>query len=60
MRLLKLVVVVILAAVVALVGYAYFGDMEPRQREVRVPVTDAAPAAGDTAATDSETDADNE
>lgn len=56
MRLLKLVVVVILATVVALVGYAYFGDMEPRQREVRVPVTDSAPAT----ATDSETDADSE
>ena len=52
MRLLKLVVVVILVAVVALVAYAYLGDMEPRQKEVRVPVTNSA--------TGSETDADSQ
>lgn len=45
MRLLKLVVVLILAALIALVGYAYFGDMEPNQKEIRqpIPLADTAP-----------------
>lgn len=41
MRLLKLVVVLILAAAVGIVGYAYLGDMDPVQQEVRSPVTGA-------------------
>ncbi|RJL15311.1 hypothetical protein [Paracoccus siganidrum] len=48
MRLLKLVVVLILAALIALVGYAYFGDMDPARKEIRqpIPITDASPPAG--------------
>jgi hypothetical protein len=38
MRLIKLLVVVILAAMIGLAGYAYFGDMEPLRREVRLPL----------------------
>ena len=38
MRLLKLVVVLILAALIALVGYAYFGDMDPARKEIRQPI----------------------
>lgn len=38
MRLVKLLVVVILAALIGLAGYAYFGDMEPQRREVRSPL----------------------
>ncbi|MBO9455469.1 hypothetical protein J7376_05390 [Paracoccus sp. R12_1] len=39
MRLLKLLVVLILAAMVGLVGYAYLGDMDPVRQEMRTPVT---------------------
>ncbi|AUH34012.1 hypothetical protein [Paracoccus tegillarcae] len=38
MRLIKLLVVLVLAAVIALVGYAYLGDMDPSQREIRDPI----------------------
>ncbi|MFN4101311.1 MAG: hypothetical protein ACK4GT_16195 [Pararhodobacter sp.] len=38
MRLIKLLAVVILAALIGLAGYAYFGDMEPQRREVRSPL----------------------
>ncbi len=38
MRLWKVLVVLILAAVIGLVGYAYFGDMEPGRQEVRIPI----------------------
>lgn len=47
MRLLKLLGVLILAAVAGLIGYAYFGDMNPTRNEVRQPIeipADAAPA----------------
>ena len=49
MRLLKVLVVLILAAVIGLAGYAYFGDMQPVRSEVRSPIggapsTPAAPA----------------
>ncbi|MDB6178063.1 hypothetical protein PAF17_11175 [Paracoccus sp. Z330] len=45
MRLIKLLVVLILAGLIGLVGYAYLGDMEPQRQEVRSPVGDGA--AGD-------------
>ena len=50
MRLIKLLVVLIVAAVIALVGYAYLGDMEPNQREVRdpIPIQDGALAPAET------------
>lgn len=38
MRLLKLLVVLILAGLIGLVGYAYFGDMDPNRQEMRAPV----------------------
>lgn len=38
MRLLKILVVLILAALVALVGYAYLGDMRAPQQEIRTPI----------------------
>lgn len=46
MRLLKLLVVLILAAVIGLVGYAYLGDMEPSRTETRqpIPMATGAPA----------------
>lgn len=59
MRLLRLVVVLFVALLLALAGYAYFGDMGADPRPMRVPVTidlgDVAapasgPAAGETAA----------
>ncbi|MDM7458767.1 MAG: hypothetical protein P3W94_005310 [Paracoccus sp. (in: a-proteobacteria)] len=43
MRLIKLLVVVSLAALIGLTGYAYFGDMEPVRREIRTPLTLGAP-----------------
>ncbi|TBN43968.1 hypothetical protein EYE42_02280 [Paracoccus subflavus] len=43
MRLLKVLVVLILAAVIGLVGYAYLGDMQPVRSEVRSPIGAAAP-----------------
>lgn len=39
MRLLKILVVLILAVVIGLVAYAYLGDMDAAQQEIRVPVT---------------------
>lgn len=38
MRLLKILVVLVILAFVALAGYAYLGDMGPRQQEMRKPV----------------------
>lgn len=38
MRLLKIVIVLVVLAFLGLAGYAYFGDMAPRQQEVRQPV----------------------
>ncbi|WP_168217588.1 hypothetical protein [Paracoccus liaowanqingii] len=40
---LKLLVVLILAGLIGLAGYAYFGDMAPVQQEVRHPLTLDAP-----------------
>ncbi|MDP5305968.1 hypothetical protein [Paracoccus spongiarum] len=48
MRVLKLLVVLVLAAVVGLAGYAYLGDMEPSRQEVRSPVAGAGGTAGGT------------
>ncbi|MGZ3216954.1 hypothetical protein [Paracoccus sp. T5] len=46
MRMLKLLVVLILAALIGLAGYAYFGDLTPTRTEVRRPLDPAAaPAA---------------
>lgn len=42
MRLIKLLVVVILAGLIGLVGYAYLGDMDPQRQEVRSPVGNEA------------------
>lgn len=39
MRLLRVVVVLALLAVAGLSAYAYFGDMAPERREMRVPVS---------------------
>ncbi|MBK4215643.1 hypothetical protein JJJ17_06875 [Paracoccus caeni] len=55
MRLLKVLAVLILVGVIALAGYAYFGDMEPTRTEVRHPVvvnpvTATAPAPTEAAA----------
>lgn len=54
MRLLRVILVLVVLAVLGLAGYAYFGDMAPERREVRVPVslTGAAPEAAVPAATD--------
>lgn len=41
MRLIKVLVVLILAAVIGLVSYAYFGDMQPVRSEVRLPIGSA-------------------
>ena len=38
-RLLKLVVVLVVLGFVALVGYAYLGDLTPATEEIRQPVT---------------------
>ncbi|CAM3178933.1 hypothetical protein PANO111632_06720 [Paracoccus nototheniae] len=38
MRMLKLLVVLILAGLIGLAGYAYFGDMAPTRQEVRSPL----------------------
>ncbi len=43
MRLIKLLVVLILAGLIGLVGYAYLGDMEPLRQEVRSPVGNEVP-----------------
>ena len=52
MRLLKLIAFLVVAALIALVGYAYFGDMAADSQQMRVPVeldldmpAAAAPAA---------------
>ena len=47
MRLLKFLVVIVVLAFLALTGYAYLGDMAPRQQEMRQPVAldTGAPAA---------------
>ena len=69
MRLLKILVALVILAFVALAGYAYLGDMGPRQQEMRKPVSldTGAPApanplgippAGGAAATTPETPAD--
>lgn len=55
MRLLRLVVVLFVALLLALAGYAYFGDMGADPRPMRVPVTIdlgdvAAPASSPAAA----------
>ncbi len=39
MRLLKILVALVILAFVALAGYAYLGDMGPRQQEMRKPVS---------------------
>ncbi|WBU58095.1 hypothetical protein [Paracoccus sediminicola] len=39
MRLLKVLLVLVVLAFVALTGYAYLGDMAPRQEEIRQPVS---------------------
>ena len=38
MRLIKVLVVLILAALFGLVGYAYFGDMQADRQEVSKPI----------------------
>ncbi|MDO5631479.1 MAG: hypothetical protein Q4G22_06545 [Paracoccus sp. (in: a-proteobacteria)] len=38
MRLVKFLAVLLVAAALGLIGYAYLGDMEPQQREIRQPV----------------------
>ena len=45
MRMLKLLVVLILAGLIGLAGYAYFGDMAPTRQEVRTPLQLDTPAA---------------
>ncbi len=56
MRLLKVLAVLILAAVIGLAGYAYFGDMEPVRSEVRSPVAGAPVAPSAPASTGAETE----
>ena len=51
MRLLKLIAFLVVAALIALVGYAYFGDMAADSRQMRVPVELDLPAAAPAAAT---------
>lgn len=43
MRIIKLVLILIILGFVALVGYAYFGDLAPEQGTVSQPVTLDAP-----------------
>ncbi len=38
-RLVKLVLLLLIAGFIGLTGYAYFGDLSPDQREVTQPVT---------------------
>lgn len=57
MRLLKVLMVLILAAVIGLVGYAYFGDMQPVRTEVRSPVAGVPAATAPDAAPDAASDA---
>jgi len=44
MRKIKLLVVLILAGLIGLAGYAYFGDMAPSRTQVRSPLQLNAPA----------------
>ena len=46
MRLIKVLVVLLLAAVIGLAGYAYFGDMQADRQEVRAPIPTTG-SAGD-------------
>lgn len=39
LRLLKVLLVLVVLAGIAVVGYAYFGDLDPDRTEVRQPVT---------------------
>lgn len=60
MRLLKILVVLIVLAVLGLTGYAYLGDMAPRQQEIRQPVslnTGGAPQTNTSAVTPAPDDA---
>ena len=64
MRLLKLIAFLVLTGVIALVGYAYFGDMASDSRQMRVPVeldldvpASLPPQAAATAPTQSASDA---
>jgi len=53
-RLLQLLFLLILLGILAVIGYAYFGDMTPEGHESRIEVTlpgVAAPAAGGTEGT---------
>lgn len=47
MRILKLLVALVLLAGIGLVGFAYLGDLSPRQAELRVPVDLVAPDGPD-------------
>lgn len=55
MRLLRVIIFLAVAGVIALVGYAYFGDMTADPQQIRVPVEldlgapSAAPAPADPA-----------
>jgi hypothetical protein len=59
MRLIKFLVVLVVAAVIALVGYAYLGDMKPQQREIRnaIPVQGGELAPAPAAPTDAPAEA---
>ncbi|WBU59095.1 hypothetical protein [Paracoccus albus] len=50
MRLLKLLIGLVVLGFLALVGFAYLGDMSPRQQEMRQPVALDTGAASSTAA----------
>jgi len=53
MRIVKFLATLVLLAAVGLVGFAYLGDLSPRQTETRVPVTlDGTPASGTDAGAD--------
>nr|WP_111298111.1 hypothetical protein [Paracoccus saliphilus] len=57
MRMLKLLVVLILAALIGLAGYAYFGDLTPTRTEVRRPLDPAAVAPAPSTSPEPATDA---
>ncbi|MFA5539364.1 MAG: hypothetical protein WCZ72_08765 [Gemmobacter sp.] len=38
MRKLKVLAVLVLAGLIGLAGYAYFGDMRPETRQIEIPV----------------------
>lgn len=46
MRMMKLLVILILAGLIGLAAYAYFGDMTPARTEIRSPLDTTAPADG--------------